>query len=63
MDAGSLKAEMKKLESGKVSDYDSYKAGNITRETFIEQKKASDRKRQELVAVLAELEVPTLDVS
>lgn len=57
MDAGSLKAEMKKLEIGKVSDYENYKAGKITRETFIERKKASDIKRQELAAVLAELEV------
>lgn len=56
MDAGSLNAEMKKLESGKVSDYENYKAGKITRETFIERKKASDIKRQELAAVLAELE-------
>ena len=57
MDAGSLKAEMKKMEIGKVSDYEHYKAGKITRETFIERKKASDIKRQELAAILAELEV------
>lgn len=54
MDAGGMKAEMKKLEDGKVSDYESYKAGKISREMFMERKKASDIRRQELAAALAE---------
>lgn len=56
MDAGGMKAEMKKLEDGKVSDYESYKAGKISREMFMERKKASDIRRQELAAALVVLE-------
>ncbi len=29
-----LKAETKKLEGSKIADYESYKAGKITREAF-----------------------------
>ena len=55
-DAGSMRAEIRRLEEAKVSDYESYKEGKLTREMFLERKKASDLRRQELSAAAAELE-------
>lgn len=56
MDAGDVKAEMKRLDGCKISDYESYKAGKMTKEMFLERKRVSDMKRQELTAVLGEME-------
>ena len=33
-----IKAELKKLEDGKIADYECYKSGEISREMFIERK-------------------------
>lgn len=59
-DAGSMRAEIRRLEEAKVSDYESYKEGKLTREMFLERKKASDLRRQELSAAAAELEAQEL---
>lgn len=60
MDAGSLRAEIRRLEEAKVNDYESYKEGKLSRETFLERKKESDMRRQELAAAVAELEAQEL---
>lgn len=60
MDAGSMRAEIRRLEEAKVSDYESYKEGKLTREMFLERKKVSDLRRQELSAAAAELEAQEL---
>ena len=55
-DVGSMRAEIRRLEEAKVSDYESYREGKLTREMFLERKKASDLRRQKLSAEAAELE-------
>lgn len=55
-----MRAEIRWLEEAKVSDYESYKEGKLTREMFLERKKASDMRRQEFSAAAAELEAQEL---
>ena len=59
-DAGNMRAETRRLEEAKVSDYESYKEGKLTREMFLEREKASELRRQELSAAAAELEAQEL---
>jgi len=60
VDAGNMRAEIRRLEEAKVSDYESYKEGKLSREKFLERKKAEDARRQELSAAAAELEAEAL---
>lgn len=56
LDENQLRAELRELEKDKISDYESYKTGNMTRERFIEKKAALDSKKTELSSALAECE-------
>lgn len=60
MDAGSMRTEIRRLEEAKVSDYEKYKERKLTREMFLERKKVSDLRRQELSVAAAELEAQEL---
>ncbi len=51
-----LKIELKKLEEGKIADYERYKAGEISKELFIERKQTSDVRKKELDFAMVELE-------
>lgn len=55
-DAEGMRTEMRRLDEAKISGYEDYKAGKVTREMFLERKKALDARRQELSAVVSELE-------
>lgn len=55
-DAEGMRAEIRKLDGAKISGYEDYKAGKITREAFLERKKALDARKQELSAAVSELE-------
>lgn len=55
-----LKAEMKKLESGKIADYESYKAGEMTREVFADKKALTDTRKWEILAAIDEMEAKLL---
>lgn len=55
-DAESIRTEIRKLDEAKISGYEDYKAGNMTREAFLESKKALDARKQELSAAVSELE-------
>lgn len=55
-----LKAEMKKLESSKIADYESYKAGKMTREAFAGEKVLTDARKREILASIDEKEAKLL---
>ncbi|MDE7331842.1 MAG: recombinase family protein, partial [Lachnospiraceae bacterium] len=55
-DSEGMRAEMRRLDEAKISGYEDYKAGKVTREAFLERKKALDAKKQELSAAVSELE-------
>lgn len=55
-DAESLRAEMRRLDEAKISGYEDYKAGKLSRERFVERKRALDARRQELSAAVSEAE-------
>ncbi|MBD5544595.1 MAG: recombinase family protein [Lachnospiraceae bacterium] len=55
-DAEGMREEIRKLDEAKISVYEDYKAGKVTREMFLERKKMLDVKRQELSAAVSELE-------
>lgn len=55
-DAESLRAEMRSLDEAKISGYEDYKAGKLSRERFVEKKRALDARRQELSAAVSEAE-------
>lgn len=55
-DAESLRAEMRRLDGEKISGYEDYKAGKLSRERFVERKRALDARRQELSAAVSEAE-------
>lgn len=57
MDVGNMRAEIRRLEEAKVSDYESYQEGRRTREMFLEREKVSDARWHELSAAMEELEV------
>lgn len=52
----------KELEERKITDYERYKAGEVTREVFIERKGVADARKLELESVLSEAEVLTTAV-
>lgn len=54
MDMELLKSEMKKLEAGKISDYEKYREGKLTRESFLEKKKVLDVRKEELTRLMEE---------
>ncbi len=56
MNAGSVRAKIMRLEEAKISDYESYKEGKLTRERFLYRKKVSDMRWQELSVATVELE-------
>lgn len=56
IDVGVLKAELKRLAEGKIADYERYKAGEISRETFLERKDAADVRKRKLDSAMAEWE-------
>ena len=49
-----LKAETKKLEGSKIADYESYKAGKITREAFAGKKALTEARKREILASIDE---------
>ena len=55
-DAESLRAEVRRLDGEKISGYEDYKAGKLSRERFVERKRALDARRQELSAAVSEAE-------
>lgn len=55
-----LKAEMKKLENSKITDYESYKAGQMTREAFAGKKALTDERKREILASIDEMEAKLL---
>lgn len=55
-----LQAEMKKLESSKIADYESYKAGKMEREAFTEKKALIDTRKQEILSAIDEMEAKLL---
>lgn len=55
-DAEGMRAEIRKLDEAKISGYEDYKAGKVTREMFLERKKMLDVRKQELSAAVSELE-------
>ena len=55
-----IKAEIKKLEEGKIADYECYKSGEISRESFIERKQKLDARRSELQSTLSGLQTQEL---
>ena len=55
-----LKAEMKKLEGSKIADYESYKAGKMTREAFAGKKALTDARKREILASIDEMEAKLL---
>jgi len=55
-DAEGMRAEIRKLDEEKISGYEDYKAGKVTREMFLERKKMLDVRKQELSAAVSELE-------
>ena len=52
-----LQAEMKKLKSNKIVDYESYKAGKMEREVFAEKKALINIRKQEILSAIDEMEV------
>ena len=56
MDLELLKAEMKKVEAGKISGYEEYREGKLTREAFFERKKALDARKEEIACLMEEAE-------
>ena len=56
MDAESLRAEMRKLDEAKISRYEDYKAGKLSRERFVERKGALDARRRVQSAAVSEAE-------
>lgn len=56
MDAENLRAKMRKLDGAKISGYEDYKAGKLSRERFVERKRALDARGQELSAAVSEAE-------
>lgn len=55
-DAGSLRAELRRLDEAKISGYEDYKAGRMSRERFVERKRELDIRRQEVSAAVSEAE-------
>lgn len=55
-DAESLRAEMRNLDEAKISGYEDYRAGKLSRERFVEKKRALDAGWQELSAAVSEAE-------
>ncbi len=55
-DAEGMRAEIRKLDGAKISGYENYREGKMTREAFLERKKALDARKQELSAAVSELE-------
>ena len=51
-----LQAEMKKLESNKIANYEKYKAGKMAREVFAEKKGLIDARKQEILSAMEEME-------
>ena len=49
-----LKAETKKLEGSKIADYESYKAGKISREAFAGKKALTEARKREILASIDE---------
>lgn len=47
---------MRRLDEAKISGYEDYKAGKLSRERFVERKRALDARRQELSAAVSEAE-------
>ena len=47
---------MRRLDGEKISGYEDYKAGKLSRERFVERKRALDARRQELSAAVSEAE-------
>lgn len=56
MDLELLKAEMKKVEAGKISGYEEYRKGKLTREAFWERKKALVARKEEIACLMEEAE-------
>lgn len=63
MNMNVITIELKKLEDGKIADYECYKSGKISRETFIERKRLSDARNSELQSVLLELQELVCDMN
>ena len=55
-DAGSLRAELRRLDEAKISGYEDYKAGRMSRERFVERKRELDIRRKEVSAAVSEAE-------
>ena len=55
-----LKAEMKKLEGSKIADYESYKAGKMTREAFARKKALTEARKREILTSIDEMEAKLL---
>lgn len=53
-------AEIRKLEEKKIADYEKYREGGISKEVFLEQKKALDLQKDELTQTAQELEAVAL---
>lgn len=58
-----LKAEQKRLETKKVSDYEKYKQGSISRSDFVEAKKSLDQHLSEIEKELLALDKEMLKKS
>ncbi len=59
-DAEGMRAEIRKLDGAKISGYEDYREGKMTRDAFLERKKALDARKQELSAAVSELEAQEL---
>lgn len=55
-----LKAEMKKLEGSKIADYESYKAGKMSREAFAGKKALTEARKREILTSIDEMEAKLL---
>ncbi len=55
-DAGSLRAEVRRLDEAKISGYEDYEAGRMSRERFVERKRELDIRRKEVSAAMSEAE-------
>lgn len=58
-----LQAEIKKLESTKIADYEGYRNGKLTREVFVERKAQADGRKIEIMTLIDEMEAKLLTES
>lgn len=58
-----LQAEIKKLESTKIADYEGYRNGKLTREVFVERKAQVDGRKIEIMTLIDEMEAKLLTES